>query len=187
VLGDVSTVFGDLPPGTESEALPVTYRSHGSLHERRVPLVACNNQTLPYASVPRYNKDLLQPLTGNWLRALEGCPVPGGGLPAVAKPHRSIEMKHEKSSLVRRSTRWGWWRIFGRRVCARSGHPVPAAQAATLGPACTDGEGNTTGCLHTHIRVGDARQVMSADSCHCGHGHRQWLATIRGKLRRRVC
>jgi phosphonoacetate hydrolase len=34
VLGDVSTVFGDLPPGTESEALPVTYRSHGSLHER---------------------------------------------------------------------------------------------------------------------------------------------------------
>ena len=67
VLGDVSTVFGDLPPGTESEALPVTYRSHGSLHERRVPLVAYNNQTLPYASPPRYNKDLLQPLTSNWL------------------------------------------------------------------------------------------------------------------------
>jgi phosphonoacetate hydrolase len=67
VLGDVSTVFGDLPPGTESEALPVGYRSHGSLHERRVPLVAYNNQTLPYASPPRYNKDLLQPLTSNWL------------------------------------------------------------------------------------------------------------------------
>jgi phosphonoacetate hydrolase len=67
VLGDVSTVFGDLPPGTESEALPVGYRSHGSLHERRVPLVAYNNQTLPYASPPRYNKDLLQPLASNWL------------------------------------------------------------------------------------------------------------------------
>jgi phosphonoacetate hydrolase len=67
VLGDVSTVFGDLPPGTESEALPVDYRSHGSLHERRVPLVGYNNQTLPYASPPRYNKDLLQPLTSNWL------------------------------------------------------------------------------------------------------------------------
>jgi hypothetical protein len=71
VLGDVSTVFGDLPPGTESEALPVTYRSHGSLYERRVPLVAYNHQTLPYTSMPRYNKDLLQPLAGNWLRTLK--------------------------------------------------------------------------------------------------------------------
>lgn len=67
VLGDVSTVFGDLPPGIESDALPVDYRSHGSLHERRVPLVASNNQTLLYARPPQYNKDLLQPLTGNWL------------------------------------------------------------------------------------------------------------------------
>jgi hypothetical protein len=47
--------------------LPVDYRSHGSLHERHVPLVAYNNQTLRYASPPRYNKDLLQPLTGTWL------------------------------------------------------------------------------------------------------------------------
>jgi phosphonoacetate hydrolase len=68
VLGDVSTVFGDLPPGTESETLPAAYRSHGSLHERSVPLVAYNNQIVPYASPPRYNKDLLQPLTGAWLR-----------------------------------------------------------------------------------------------------------------------
>jgi phosphonoacetate hydrolase len=67
-LGDVGTVFGDLPAGTESEALPATYRSHGSLHEQRVPLVAHNNQDLPYASPPRYNKDLLEPLTGTWLR-----------------------------------------------------------------------------------------------------------------------
>jgi phosphonoacetate hydrolase len=68
VLGDVGTVFGDLSPGTESEVLPGTYRSHGSLHEQRVPLVAYNNQAGPYASPPRYNKDLLQPLTGTWLR-----------------------------------------------------------------------------------------------------------------------
>jgi phosphonoacetate hydrolase len=68
VLGDARTVFGDLPPGTESEALPATYRSHGSLHEQRVPVVAYNHQTLPYTRPPRYNKDLLQPLTGAWLR-----------------------------------------------------------------------------------------------------------------------
>jgi len=68
VLGDVSTVFGDLPSGTESEALPATYRSHGSLHEQRVPLVAYNNQIMQYESPPRYNKDLLEPLTGSWLR-----------------------------------------------------------------------------------------------------------------------
>jgi phosphonoacetate hydrolase len=67
VLGDVSTVFGDLPPGAESEVLPADYRSHGSLHERRVPLVTYNNQTLPSATAPRYNKDLLRPLTGAWL------------------------------------------------------------------------------------------------------------------------
>jgi phosphonoacetate hydrolase len=68
VVGDAGTVFGDLPPGTESEELPATYRSHGSLHERRVPLVAHNHEALPYASPPRYNKDLLAPLTGAWLR-----------------------------------------------------------------------------------------------------------------------
>jgi phosphonoacetate hydrolase len=68
VVGDISTVFGDLPPGAESEQLPATYRSHGSLHERPVPLVAYNNQIRPYPSLPRYNKDLLQPLTGEYLR-----------------------------------------------------------------------------------------------------------------------
>jgi phosphonoacetate hydrolase len=67
VLGDISTVFGDLPPGTESQTLPAAYRSHGSLHERHVPLIAHNNQALPYETLPRYNKDLLQPLTGSWL------------------------------------------------------------------------------------------------------------------------
>ena len=39
VLGDVSTVFGDLPSGTESEALPATYRSHA----------ACTNSACPWS------------------------------------------------------------------------------------------------------------------------------------------
>jgi phosphonoacetate hydrolase len=61
VRGDVDTVFGDLPPGTESEALPAAYRSHGSLHERQVPLAAYNNQTLPYPSMPGTTKTCSSP------------------------------------------------------------------------------------------------------------------------------
>jgi phosphonoacetate hydrolase len=67
VLGDASTVFGDLPEGQESETLPPEYRSHGSQHEASVPLVAWNNDH-PYPSAPEYNKDLLTPLLGAWLR-----------------------------------------------------------------------------------------------------------------------
>jgi phosphonoacetate hydrolase len=67
VLGDASTVFGDLPEGQESETLPPEYRSHGSQHEAGVPLVAWNNDH-PYPSAPEYNKDLLTPLLGPWLR-----------------------------------------------------------------------------------------------------------------------
>jgi phosphonoacetate hydrolase len=67
VLGDVSTVFGDLPEGQESELLPAEYRSHGSQHEMSVPLVAWNNDQ-PYLITPEHNKDLLTPLLGAWLR-----------------------------------------------------------------------------------------------------------------------
>ena len=67
VLGDVSTVFGDLPEGQESEMLPAEYRSHGSQHEMSVPLVAWNNDH-PYLGTPEHNKDLLTPLLGAWLR-----------------------------------------------------------------------------------------------------------------------
>ena len=67
VLGDIDTVFGDLEPSRESEDLPGSYRSHGSLHERQVPLIAHNNATLPYQSAPKYNKDLLSPLLKGWL------------------------------------------------------------------------------------------------------------------------
>ena len=67
VLGDVSTVFGDLPEGQESETLPPGYRSHGSQHEASVPLVAWNSDH-PYPGTPEYNKDLLTPLLGAWLR-----------------------------------------------------------------------------------------------------------------------
>jgi phosphonoacetate hydrolase len=40
VLGDAATVFGELVG--ESEALDAAYRSHGSLHETKVPLVIYN-------------------------------------------------------------------------------------------------------------------------------------------------
>jgi phosphonoacetate hydrolase len=66
VLGDASTVFGDLPEGRESEMLPADYRSHGSQHEMSVPLVAWNNDH-PYPGTPGHNKDLLTPLLGAWL------------------------------------------------------------------------------------------------------------------------
>jgi phosphonoacetate hydrolase len=66
VLGDASTVFGDLPEGQESEMLPAEYRSHGSQHEMSGPLVAWNNDH-PYLSTPEHNKDLLTPLLGAWL------------------------------------------------------------------------------------------------------------------------
>jgi phosphonoacetate hydrolase len=69
VLGDIGTVFGDLPPSRESEELPGDYRSHGSLHESQVPLIAHNNEALPYRTTPRHNKDLLGPLLNGWLRA----------------------------------------------------------------------------------------------------------------------
>jgi phosphonoacetate hydrolase len=67
VLGDASTVFGDLPEGRESETLPPEYRSHGSQHETSVPLIAWNNDH-PYPAPPEYNKDLLMPLLNGWLR-----------------------------------------------------------------------------------------------------------------------
>ncbi len=47
VLGDSTTVFGDLD--TESEALPGTYRSHGSLYEARVPIFIYNAHHHPSA------------------------------------------------------------------------------------------------------------------------------------------
>src|SRR5258708_2498348 len=47
VLGDSTTVFGDLD--TESEALPATYRSHGSLYEARVPIFIYNAHHHPSA------------------------------------------------------------------------------------------------------------------------------------------
>ncbi|MBE0584626.1 MAG: alkaline phosphatase family protein [Desulfofustis sp.] len=48
VLPDRDTVFGDLPE--ESEKLPADYRSHGSLHDMRIPLLLYNCAGEP----PRY-------------------------------------------------------------------------------------------------------------------------------------
>jgi phosphonoacetate hydrolase len=66
VLGDRGTVFGELPPGHESERLPDGYRSHGSLHERQVPLVVYNSEHV-HSQPPAANKDLLSPLLHGWL------------------------------------------------------------------------------------------------------------------------
>jgi hypothetical protein len=79
-----------------------------------VPLVAHNHQTLPYTSLPRYNKDLLQPLTGNWLRALKAarCRATYQRWLSPASEHRN-ETLEIQSGQAKYSV--GWWRIFGRR------------------------------------------------------------------------
>jgi len=56
VLGDRDTVFGEL--GSESEAMPAEYRTHGSLHEAEVPLVTYNCDAKVSADDFRCNKDL---------------------------------------------------------------------------------------------------------------------------------
>ena len=61
VLGDRDTVFGDLE--TESEALPPTLRTHGSLHETEIPMIIYNaSGTLPPADRLRYNFDMTRDL-----------------------------------------------------------------------------------------------------------------------------
>ena len=61
VLGDKDTVFGELE--AESEELPATFRTHGSLHESDVPLVIYNARgELPKANALRNNFDLTRHL-----------------------------------------------------------------------------------------------------------------------------
>jgi hypothetical protein len=51
-------MFGDLP--TTFEALPSTYRAHGSLHEMALPLIIYNySGELPPGDDFKTNKDLL--------------------------------------------------------------------------------------------------------------------------------
>jgi phosphonoacetate hydrolase len=60
VLGDKETVFGETQ--TELEALPSTFRTHGSLHETAVPLIIYNaSGSLPLDSF-QYNFDLTRNL-----------------------------------------------------------------------------------------------------------------------------
>jgi phosphonoacetate hydrolase len=66
ILGDQDTVFGELPDEEELEHLPADYRSHGSLHEQRVPLFI-HNSPVPVPQAPQSNKDLLTPLLDGWL------------------------------------------------------------------------------------------------------------------------
>jgi phosphonoacetate hydrolase len=61
VLGDKDTVFGETE--TEVEALPPTFRTHGSLHETEVPMIIYNaSGTLPPAEELRYNFDMTRSL-----------------------------------------------------------------------------------------------------------------------------
>lgn len=60
VLGDESTVFGELD-GEEMERLEDGYRSHGSLHERAVPLITYNT-ALPEPESRAFNAELLTPI-----------------------------------------------------------------------------------------------------------------------------
>lgn len=64
VLGDRDTVFGDLD-GTELEPLEDDYRSHGSQHERHVPLITANTH-LAEPGQRHANAELLLPLRGAW-------------------------------------------------------------------------------------------------------------------------
>ncbi len=66
VLGDKDTVFGELA-GVDMEALPDHYRTHGSVHEMEVPLIAYNFQSaMPPAESFTFNlhltRHLLAPL-----------------------------------------------------------------------------------------------------------------------------
>jgi len=60
VLGDKTTVFGDLE--TESEVLPMSYRSHGSFYDTKVPLFIYNATNVPAASYFNFNFQI-----ANWL------------------------------------------------------------------------------------------------------------------------
>jgi phosphonoacetate hydrolase len=62
VFGDKDTVFGDLD--SPMEALPATYRTHGSLHELNVPVIVHNCPASPEASFYKNNLDLAR-----WLYA----------------------------------------------------------------------------------------------------------------------
>ncbi len=61
VLGDKETVFGELE--TELEALPPTFRTHGSLHESTVPLIIYNaSGSIPAPERLQYNFDMTRNL-----------------------------------------------------------------------------------------------------------------------------
>ena len=56
VLGDKDTVFGDLD--VPMETLPASFRTHGSLHELKVPIVVHNCPSAPERSFYQNNFDL---------------------------------------------------------------------------------------------------------------------------------
>jgi phosphonoacetate hydrolase len=63
VLGDRETVFGELDAGRETEALPPTFRTHGSLHESTLPMIIYNaTWPLSRAADFKTNFEMTKPL-----------------------------------------------------------------------------------------------------------------------------
>jgi phosphonoacetate hydrolase len=73
VLADEDTVFGELG-GAERIELEDGYRSHGSLHERDVPLIEYR-PVAERAAAPEANVQLLEPLLDDWLERLAQDPL----------------------------------------------------------------------------------------------------------------
>ncbi|MCU1492731.1 MAG: hypothetical protein JWO62_495 [Acidimicrobiaceae bacterium] len=72
VFADRDTVFGVLEGDMELDSLPATYRSHGSLYEREVPLLRWGSELDP------------SPASMNW-QLLAGLDAVGATSPAVAR------------------------------------------------------------------------------------------------------
>lgn len=60
IMGDKRTVFGELDNRKSSAALPPTYRTHGSMHERDVPLIIYNMDGAPDQSFFTFNMDIVR-------------------------------------------------------------------------------------------------------------------------------
>lgn len=59
IMGDRETVFGELEEG-ESSRLPETYRTHGSEHEKNVPVIIYGMDNMPAPSFFKRNMDLVR-------------------------------------------------------------------------------------------------------------------------------
>jgi phosphonoacetate hydrolase len=105
VLADSTTVFGHLEKG-ESEDLPATYRSHGSLYEAHVPLFVYNARKAPSLSYFTDNYKLAswlyQPPAQKVKLVSVDPAVTGDGITTVHGPHIALynPQKPDKHKLI---------------------------------------------------------------------------------------